>query len=74
MWSKAPFDLEDFSFLVYNKEGWVKVIPARHGGCRRGPRYLSVKVKSPSFKAGTFFRGFTWAKASLRCWPVESPA
>lgn len=39
---------------------------------RSGSSYLSVKVKSPSFKAGTFFRGFTWAKASLRCWPAES--
>lgn len=35
-----------------------------------GTGYLSAKVKSPSFKAGTFLRGFTWAKASLWCWPV----
>lgn len=41
---------------------------------RSGSSYLSAKVKSPSFKAGTFFRGFTWAKASLRCWPAESPS
>ena len=30
-------------------------------------------MKSPSFKTGTFCRGFTWAKAPLRCWPAESP-
>lgn len=46
------------------------------GVCQQpwGPSYLSVKTKSPSFKTGTFCRGFTWAKASLRCWPAESPA
>lgn len=31
-------------------------------------------MKSPPFKAGTFCRGFTWAKTSLRCWPAESPS
>ena len=39
--------------------------------CSPGAYYLSAKVKSPSFRAGTFLRGFTWTKSSLWFWPVE---
>lgn len=40
--------------------------PTQLGG-KQGTHYLSAKTKSPSFKAGTFLKGFTWAKASVYC-------
>lgn len=36
-------------------------------GFKQGTHYLSAKRKSPSFKAGTFLKGFTWAKESVYC-------